>query len=198
MLWGMSYPQLIGRHVEMLPLRAEHAPGLWEAGKFPEIWAYFRDPVTSLRGMEEWIATALRDRDQNGAMPYAVRDRHSGDLVGSTRLFDIQPGNRNGEIGYTWYTPAAQRTSVNTECKLLLLSHAFGPMDCLRIQFKTCARNVASQKAIERLGAVKEGALRDHIVCHDGYVRTSVYYSILQREWPVVKKRLEGSLEIKS
>jgi N-acetyltransferase len=194
----MSYPQLNGRYVEMLPLRAEHAPALWEAGKFPEIWAYFRDPVTSLRGMEEWIATALRDGDQNGAMPYAIRDRQEGSLVGSTRLFDIQPGNRNGEIGYTWYTPAAQRTAVNTECKLLLLSHAFESLDFLRVQFKTCTRNVASQKAVERLGAVKEGALRDHIVCHDGYVRTSVYYSILQREWPAVKKRLEGSLEIKN
>jgi len=191
----VAYPKLTGEHIEMLPLAPEHAAGLWEAGKFPEIWAYFRDPVTSAKGMDEWIAVALRDRDQNGAMPYAIRERAGGKLVGSTRLFDIQPGNRCGEIGYTWYTPAAQRTAVNTECKLLLLTYAFEQMDLLRVQFKTCSRNVASQRAIERLGAVKEGALRDHIVCHDGYVRTSIYYSLLQREWPEAKRRLQGLLE---
>lgn len=191
----MPYPTLTGRHVALLPLQPEHAAELWEAGRFPAIWSYFRDPVASAQEMEEWIATALRDRDQNGAMPYAILDRAAGSLVGSTRLFDFQPGNRCGEIGYTWYTPAAQRTAVNTECKLLLLGHAFETLDLLRVQFKTCSRNIGSQKAIERLGAVKEGALRDHIVCHDGYVRTSVYYSVLQREWPEVKKRLEGYLE---
>lgn len=171
----MPYPPLSGRHVEMLPLQVQHASGLWEAGKYSEIWAYFRDPVTSARGMEEWIATALRDRDQNGAMPYAILDKGIGKLVGSTRLFDVQPGNRNGEIGYTWYTPAAQRTAVNTECKLLLLAYAFERLDFLRVQFKTCTRNIASQKAIERLGAVKEGALRDHIVCHDGYILSLIH-----------------------
>lgn len=191
----MAYPKLTGDRIEMLPLHPEDTAGLWQAGMYPEIWSYFRDPVTSAPGMEEWVSTALRDRDQNGAMPYAILDRATGMLVGSTRLFDLQPGNRNGEIGYTWYTPAAQRTAVNTECKLLLLTYAFEQLDLLRVQFKTCSRNLRSQQAIERMGAVKEGVLREHIVCADGYVRSSVYYSILQREWPAAKQRLEGFLQ---
>jgi N-acetyltransferase len=153
-----------------------------------------RSGVKSLAEMQEWVRAALDERDKTGSMPYAIQDRATGSLVGSTRVFDIQPTHRNGEIGHTWYTPSVWRTAINTECKLLLLGHLFEKVDFLRVQFKTCSRNVRSQKAIERLGAVKEGMLRDNIVNADGYIRTSVYYSVLQRDWPEVKKRLEGFL----
>jgi len=191
----MAYPTLTGTHVALLPLAPEHATGLWTAGADPEIWRYMRAGVASLAEMEAWIASALDDRDKNGAMPYAIQERATGQLVGSTRLFDVQLAHRNGEIGHTWYTPRVQRTAVNTESKLLFLGYCFEQLDFLRVQFKTCSRNVRSQKAIERLGAVREGMLRDNIINADGYVRTSVYYSVLQREWPEVKQRLEGFLE---
>lgn len=188
------YPTLTGRHVTMLPLQPEHAADLWLAGSAPEIWTHMRSGVSSFSDMEEWIQAALDDRDKNGSMPYAIQERSSGKLVGSTRLFDVQLAFRNGEIGHTWYTPRVWRSAVNTECKLLFVGYCFEQLDFLRVQFKTCSRNVRSQKAIERLGAAKEGMLRDHIINADGYIRTSVYYSVLQREWPEVKKRLEGFL----
>lgn len=189
----MVYPTLSGRYVNLLPLQQEHAAGLWEASA-PEVWTYMRSGVASREQMDEWVRAALAERDKTGSMPYAIQDLASGKLVGSTRVFDVQPAHRNGEIGHTWYSPKVWRTAVNTECKLLLMGYCFEQLDYLRVQFKTCSRNVRSQKAIERLGAVKEGMLRDNIINADGYIRTSVYYSVLQREWPEVKQRLEGFL----
>ncbi len=188
------YPTLTGRHVALIPLQPEHAAGLWEAGSFPEIWTYMRSGVVSFAQMEDWVRTALEERDKTGSMPYAIQEHASGQLVGSTRLFDIQLAHRNGEIGHTWYATRVWRSAVNTECKLLFLGYCFEQLDFLRVQFKTCSRNLRSQKAIERLGAVKEGLLRDNIINANGYIRTSVYYSVLQREWPAVKQRLEGFL----
>jgi N-acetyltransferase len=191
----MTYLTLTGRYVALLPLQPDHAAGLWEAGSAPEIWSFMRSGVTSLPEMEQWVSAALNERDKTGSMPYAIQEVSTGMLVGSTRVFDIQPAHRNGEIGHTWYAPRVWRTALNTECKLLLMGYCFEQLNFLRLQFKTCSRNVRSQKAIERLGAVKEGMLRDNIINADGYVRTSVYYSVLQREWPEVKARLEGMLE---
>lgn len=190
----MAYPTLTGRYVALLPLEPEYAAGLWEAGSAPEIWTYMRSGVSSFSDMEAWIAAALAERDQTGSMPFVVRELATGKLVGSTRLFDIQPTHRNGEIGHTWYAPRVWRSPVNTECKLLFLGYCFEQLELIRVQFKTCSRNTRSQKAIERLGATKEGLLRDNIINADGYIRTSVYYSVLQREWPALKSRLEGFL----
>ncbi len=189
-----TYPTLTGRHVALVPLQADHAADLWLAGSAPEIWTYMRSGVASFADMEAWVGAALAERDQTGSKPYVIRELATGKLVGSTRLFDIQLAHRNGEIGHTWYEPRVWRSAVNTESKLLFLGYCFEQLDFLRVQFKTCSRNVRSQKAIERLGAVKEGMLRDNIINADGYIRTSVYYSVLQREWPAVKQRLEGFL----
>lgn len=191
----MTYPELTGARISLLPLQMEHAAGLWQAGSAPEIWTYMRSGVNNLEEMKAWIAAALDEREKTGSMPYAIVDRKQDQMVGSTRVFDVQPVNRSGEIGHTWYAPSVWRTAVNTECKLLLLGHCFEKLDYVRVQFKTDIRNVRSQKAIERLGAVKEGALRDSMILPDGYVRTSVYYSVLAREWPQVKHRLQKFLE---
>jgi RimJ/RimL family protein N-acetyltransferase len=121
-------------------------------------------------------------------------DNPDNRVLGSTRLFDLSDANRSVEIGWTWLTPAVWRTRVNTECKMLLLTHAFETMGAIRVQLKTDSRNVRSREAIERIGGVFEGILRSHRIMPDGYLRDSVYYSILDKEWPVVKRRLEAML----
>jgi RimJ/RimL family protein N-acetyltransferase len=129
--------------------------------------------------------------EQMNTIPFVIIDKESQKIVGSTRFYDISVPNKGLEIGSTWLTPAMWRTSVNTECKYLLLKHCFETIGTIRVQFKTDSRNIRSQRAIERLGAVKEGVLRNHMILPDDYVRDSVYYSIIDREWPVVKLRLE-------
>jgi RimJ/RimL family protein N-acetyltransferase len=123
---------------------------------------------------------------------YAVLDLAAGSAVGSTSLYDVSTRHRHLEIGRTWLGRPAWRTAVNTECKLLLLEHCFERLDALRVQLKTDARNLRSQAAIERLGAVREGVLRHHMVMPDGYVRDTVMYSVIAPEWPAVRARLEG------
>ena len=125
---------------------------------------------------------------------FAIVDAASGRAVGSTRYLDIERDHRALEIGWTWIGPAWRRTPINTECKLLLLTHAFEALAAHRVTLKTDARNVVSQRAIERIGAVREGVLRRHRVCWDGSIRDTVYYGIIDAEWPAVKARLEGFL----
>jgi RimJ/RimL family protein N-acetyltransferase len=127
-------------------------------------------------------------------LPFAVVHLASGQAIGATRYMDIQPANRALEIGGTWYAPAYRRTAVNTEAKYLLLAHAFEALGCVRVQLKTDLRNERSQRAIERIGAQKEGVLRHNLIMPDGHRRSSVYYSILDEEWPAVKARLEALL----
>jgi N-acetyltransferase len=128
-------------------------------------------------------------------LPFVVTHLESGRIAGATRYLNIMPHDRGLEIGGTWYGVDSQRTAVNTECKYLLLTHAFESLGCIRVQLKTDSRNERSQKAIERIGAKKEGILRNHMILPDGVIRHSVYYSILESEWGDVKKRLEGMLE---
>ena len=183
---------LDGRTVRIEPLEPRHAPELLLAAADPEIWLYL--PVSqpaALPEMEGFIAAALGEPDQ---LPFAIISQESGRAIGSTRFLEIRPADRALEIGWTWYARAAQRTAANTECKYLLLDHAFGTLGAQRVQFKTDRRNVRSQRALERIGAVQEGILRKHRVLHDGYVRDSVYYSILDDEWPAVRLRLEELL----
>ncbi|MBI4841836.1 MAG: GNAT family N-acetyltransferase, partial [candidate division NC10 bacterium] len=127
-------------------------------------------------------------------IPFAIVERASGKAIGSTRYLDIRRGDRGLEIGWTWIGLPFQRTAVNTECKYLLLVHAFEDQRAVRVQLKTDLRNEASQRAIERLGAVREGVLRKHMVLWDGFIRDTVYYSIIDSEWPEVKRRLQRRL----
>jgi RimJ/RimL family protein N-acetyltransferase len=144
--------------------------------------------------MRQFVKTLLEGAAQGTDLPFVVIHQASNQPVGCTRYLEISREHRKLEIGGTWYGREFQRTGVNTESKYLLLKHAFETLGCLRVQFKTDARNIRSQKAIERIGAVKEGVLRNHMLLPDGYVRDSVYYSIIASEWPEVKKLLQAKL----
>jgi RimJ/RimL family protein N-acetyltransferase len=144
--------------------------------------------------MRDWVLEMLARQTRGTDLPFAVIHLQTGCAIGATRYLEIRIKDRGLEIGGTWYSPAYQRTAANTESKYLMMVHAFETLGCIRVQFKTDLRNERSQRALERLGAVKEGVFRHHIITPEGYVRDSVYYSILDEEWPVVKRRLEDML----
>jgi RimJ/RimL family protein N-acetyltransferase len=187
---------LAGRFVHLEPLGPHHADDLFRSGQAAEIWAYMpRGPLTSLEDTVQWIAQAREAQAAVGGQPFAVRHLATGQAIGSTRIWKLLFHATGGvEIGYTWLAPAYWRTAVNTECKYLLLRHAFEQLGVLRVQFMTDSRNVRSQQAIARLGAVKEGVLRCHRIPPSGYRRSSVVFSIIDQEWPQVKARLEAAL----
>ena len=186
---------LTGKLVRLEPLSEAHIPGLAVAGKDESIWEHMLyGYVTTEERMRLWVQDLLGRQAQGTDLPFAVIHLESGQPIGATRYMDIRPNDRGLEIGGTWYALAYQRTAVNTECKYLLLKHAFETNGCIRVQFKTDLRNVRSQKAIERIGAVKEGVFRNHMVRPDGTIRHSVYYSIIDSEWLDVKALLESKL----
>jgi RimJ/RimL family protein N-acetyltransferase len=177
------------------PLDPRHAEDLFAAGQGKEIWRYLaRPPLESVSDTENWIVEALRSAINGSQIPFAIVDRASGKAIGSTRYLEIEREHSSLEIGWTWIAKPFQRTRVNTECKYLLLRHAFEDLHAIRVQLKTDARNLQSQRAIQRLGAVREGTLRKHRRLWDGYVRDSVYFSILDGEWLGIKQRLEAGL----
>ncbi len=186
--------RLTGDRVEIVPMDPAHTDGLFKAGRAAEIWEYMPMRVATPEDMARLLRDALRDRDEGREFPFVIIDRASGRIVGSTRFLEIALAHRGIEIGWTWLAPDVWRTPINTECKYLLLRHCFETLEMIRVQLKTDARNLRSQRAIERLGAAREGVLRHHRVMPDGYLRDSVYYSILAEEWPGVKARLEGVL----
>jgi RimJ/RimL family protein N-acetyltransferase len=146
--------------------------------------------VTSQTKMDRFVSTLLDMQERGTDLPFVVLHLENQKAIGMTRYMNIEPANRALEIGGTWYSLEYQHTGVNTECKYLMLQHAFEVLDCVRVQIKTDLRNTRSQHAIERLGAVREGVLRDHMILPDGTLRSSVFYSILAREWSDVKQRL--------
>jgi N-acetyltransferase len=187
---------LEGRHVRLEPLLRRHAEDLFEIGKDETIWPYMsRPPLKSVPDTQGWIDQALGEAATGTQIPFAIIERASGKAIGSTRYLDIRRNDRGLEIGWTWIGTAFQRTTVNTECKYLLLRHAFEELGAARVQLKTDLRNLRSQRAIERLGAVREGVLRKHMVLWDDFIRDTVYYSVIESEWPEVKRRLEDLLE---
>jgi len=187
---------LSGKIVRLEPLAEGHVPDLAEVGLEESIWHYMRyGPMRTRADLHTWVLDLLRLQQAGTDLPFAVIYQVSGKAIGATRYMDIQPENLSLEIGGTWYGLAYQRTAVNTESKYLLLRHAFELLGCNRVQLKTDSRNERSQKAIERLGATREGILREHMILPDGTARSSVYYSILAAEWPRVKQRLEELLE---
>ncbi|MNR00648.1 hypothetical protein D3C85_1164270 [compost metagenome] len=188
-------PTLEGKRVTLLPLHESHTPGLITAANDPAIWSYMT-PLAQPTDVQKFVQQALEEQQDGLGIPFSVYDRVTDTIVGSTRFFDISAAHRHLEIGHTWYNPTVWRTRVNTECKYLLLQYGFETLNLLRVQLKTDGRNERSQAAIARLGAQKEGVLRKHRVLHDGYVRDTVMFSILDQEWPQVKQRLEGFLSI--
>jgi RimJ/RimL family protein N-acetyltransferase len=186
---------LTGQVVSLEPLSMEHADALLEAAQSEEIWLYTLDQPRTREAMQDYIARALGDRDSQTAMPFAVRHLPTNRLIGCTRYVNIAPLRRGLEIGFTWYAPQFWRTAVNTECKYLLLKHAFETLGCLRVEFQTMSGNARSRAAILRLGAREEGLLRSRIVRRDGQRFDSIFFSILDHEWPAVKARLEDALK---
>ncbi|MGP0685139.1 GNAT family N-acetyltransferase [Priestia aryabhattai] len=186
--------ELVGTAVKLVPLGKMHEQGLYEAAKPKEIWEHLPVKVHSLSDMKRLVESALKAKKEGRELPFAVFDIESHSIVGSTRFLDISLLNKSVEIGWTWYHPSVWRTRVNTECKYLLLKYCFEELKLHRVQFKTDVRNKRSRKAIKRLGATQEGISRKHMILPDGYVRDSVIFSIIDDEWPFVKKRLEGFL----
>jgi RimJ/RimL family protein N-acetyltransferase len=186
---------LTGRVVRLEPLTPAHAPAVFAAGRDPTIWRWMLGPpLASPADAVCWIDEALAAQTRGTEVPFATVLRATGEVVGSTRFLDIRRPHRALEIGYTWVTPAWQRTAINTEAKFLLLRHAFEDLGAVRVQLKTDRRNENSQRAIARLGAVREGVLRCYQTCPDGYVRDTVMFSITAGEWPAVRDRLERRL----
>lgn len=186
---------LTGDVVQLEPLRPEHAPALYAIGQEEATWRYMPRPAfASPTDAAQWVSSMLADMTAGTRVTYAVRRLADDHIVGSTCLFDFHGPERSLELGYTWYAPPACRTAVNTATKLLLLTHCFETLDCRRVQLKCDARNIPSQLAIQRIGAIKEGVLRKHMVVHGNYQRDSVYYSILPDEWPPIKTRLTERL----
>ena len=184
-----------GAEVVLTPLDRSHAADLFAAGHDDATWVYMPRPrLRSVEDAESMIRQALAESDAGGEVAFAILEAASGRAVGSTRFLDIQRAHRALEIGWTWIGASWQRTAINTECKLLLLGHAFDAHGAHRVTLKTDARNLRSQRAIERIGGVREGVLRRHRICWDGSVRDTVYYGIVDGEWPQVKGRLIGML----
>ncbi len=187
---------LTGKHVRLEPMTEDHVPGLGEIGAGQTFWDFMLyGNINTVDDMRNWVLDILSRAEKGTDLPFVAIHLASGRVAGATRYLNIMPRDRGLEIGGTWYGTEFQRTPVNTECKYLLLRHAFERLGCIRVQLKTDSRNERSQKAIERIGAVKEGVLRNHMILPDGRYRHSVFYSILDTEWPGVKKRLEEMLD---
>jgi N-acetyltransferase len=188
----LVFSPLHGPTLTLEPISQAHRTGLEKAADDPAIWRYYAEP-----GHGPYFEAMFSDRQKNAEaglmLPYTVRRHADGAILGQTCFMAIDRAHRRVEIGGTWYSPAAQGGRANPECKLLMLSHAFAS-GALRVEFKTDERNARSRAAILKLGAVEEGALRSHMLMWDGWRRTSVYYSILDTEWPAVRARLEARL----
>lgn len=185
---------LEGQTVRLEPLAAEHEDALWEMAQEPEIWRYMGLLVEQRADFAVWIDAALQASARGEHVPFAIVERATGRPIGSTRYFAIMPADRGLEIGHTWIGKPYWRTAVNTECKYLLLRHAFEEIGCVRVQIKTDALNTRSRTAISRLGATHEGILRKHIWVQNRRFRDTAMFSIIDDDWPAVKQRLEGWL----
>jgi len=185
---------LEGRVVRLEPLAESHHAALCQVGLDPELWTWTNVGIATSDEMAEYIRGALAAQAAGSALPFATVLRESGRVIGGTRFLNIEPEHKRVEIGFTWIGRPWQRTIVNTEAKYLMLRHAFETWNCNRVELKTDALNGRSREAILRIGATEEGTLRKHIVTASGRVRDTVYYSILDSEWPRAKANLEGKL----
>ena len=185
---------LTGVHVRLEPLSLAHVPALARAGLFPELWRLQPAPIATEADMYAYVAAALQDQQRGLGLPFAIVRRGDGEVIGSTRYMDIALPHRRLEIGATWLSPASQRSSANTEAKLLLLTHAFESLQLIRVVFKTEVLNEQSRRALARIGAVEEGIFRQHLIAASGRRRDMVYFSILDSEWPAVKAGLLARL----
>lgn len=185
---------LHGRFVRLEALSAAHQPGLCEIAFESGIWEFYPYRLTNESDVPGFIQTAMEERDRGVSFPFATVDLSTGRVAGSTRFMNIDRAHRRAEIGSTWLGEPFRRTAVNTEAKYLMLQHAFETMQLLRVEFKTDARNTRSRAALSRIGAREEGILRQHMLLWDGRRRNSVYYSVIDAEWPEVQRALLAKL----
>ena len=185
---------LTGEAVRLEPLTTGHHQALCEVALHPELWQWTPYQVLTPGAMLLYIQTALEARDAGTALPFATIDLRTGKVVGSTRFGNMDRANRRVEIGWTFVAPPWQRTRINTEAKYLMLRHAFETLGCIRVELKTDSLNIKSRAAILRLGATEEGMLRNHMIVAGGRFRHTVYFSIIESEWPRVKALLESRL----
>jgi len=185
---------LEGQFVQLQPMTLEHLPALIDVGLDERLWRWTANEVNESADLERYVQAAFADRDKGTSLPFVTIDRTGPRIVGSTRFGNIDIPNRKVEIGWSWINPLWQRTAVNTEAKLLMLTHAFEVWKCIRVELKTDANNAQSRNAISRLGAVQEGIFRNHMITETGRYRDTVYFSIVENEWPDVKNRLVSRL----
>jgi len=192
---GLNFDlKLVGKHASLEPLDESHSQALCEAASDGKLWELPFTSVPSPELMLSRIEDALKNREEGKQLPFVVRRLADQKIVGATRYYSLEPDHRNLSIGYTWYAASAQRTAINTECKLMLLTHAFEKLRCISVQWHTDNQNKRSQTAIQRLGAQFEGVLRNHIIMPDGRYRHTHCYSMLDTEWPEAKAFLTQRL----
>jgi N-acetyltransferase len=185
---------LEGQRVRLEPLSMQHHAALCAVGLMEEIWKWTTSLVLTPDDMWTYMETALREQAEGQSLPFATIDKATNTIVGSTRFGNIDRANRRVEIGWTWINPHWQRTHINTEAKYLMLRHAFETWQCIRVELKTDSLNEKSRSAILRIGAKEEGTLRNHMVTYSGRLRHSVYFSVIDSEWPQVKANLEAKM----
>ena len=185
---------LEGRHVRLEPLSQAHHAALSAVGLDEELWRWIPTPVRTPEEMSAYIATAIEEQARGVSLPFALIEKSGHRAIGCTRYGNIDRTHHRAEIGWTWVAPAWQRTAVNTEAKYLLLKHAFETLGCIRVELKTDSLNERSRAAILRIGAHEEGTFRNHMITASGRIRHTVYFSILDSEWPDVKSSLQSKL----
>jgi len=186
----LSESVLEGDSVCLEPMKPTHADALIEAASDGNLWELWVTTVPSKETITDYMEQAFFAKSDGTAMPFVVIEKASGKVIGSTRYCNAAPAHRRVEIGYTWYSKRYQRTSVNSECKVLLLGHAFEALDAIAVEFRTHIENKASRTAIARLGAVQDGILRQHLIMPNGSIRDTVVFSITRDEWQAVKANL--------
>ena len=188
----MESIQLIGEAILLRPMTKEDVEGIYVCCQDKQIWTHMSQTLQTREDVQTYVEQALANRETGTEYPFVIVLRATNEIVGSTRLFDIATAHKRLELGHTWLHPSVWRTNVNTECKYLLLSYCFEQLQFQRVQIKTGHKNAQSQKAIERIGATKEGILRNHMIRPNGEVRHTVMYSVVQEEWLEVKQHIEG------
>src|SRR5437773_10726879 len=190
----VSPVMLEGAYLRLEPLTSVHLAGLAEVGLDEELWRWIPTPVRTQEEMAAYIETALGEQERGESLPFAIAEKTTGRAIGSTRYGNIDRTHHRVEIGWTWVTREWQRTAANTEAKYLLLKHAFETLGCIRVELKTDSLNERSRAAILRIGAREEGTFRNHMITASGRIRHTVYFSIVDSEWPGVKARLKTML----
>jgi RimJ/RimL family protein N-acetyltransferase len=181
---------LEGEAIRLEPMSQSHAQGLYNRGRNTSDWAFMpRSSFVDQADTRHWIDEALARENE---MPFVILEKEKNRVVGSSRYLNIREDHRSLEVGWTWLGQEWLRTGVNTEAKFLLLRHAFERLGCIRVEFKTDERNLRAQQALERIGATREGVLRNHMIVQGGFYRNSVYFSVIEEEWPAVRARLQG------